>query len=151
LVSINSTSYKRSDHKNIDRIYIDSKSVSINSTSYKRSDGKDKNKAFSRNAFPLIPLPIKEAIALISKYVQEMKTFPLIPLPIKEAILMPDVDLSNASSAVSINSTSYKRSDESSDQPLSNLRFHLVSINSTSYKRSDMKKQPKKLALNGFH
>ncbi len=63
--------------------------VSINSTSYKRSDSIDLanfEKPYAAK-FPLIPLPIKEAIK--SYYVHKLRhsgLFPLIPLPIKEAI-----------------------------------------------------------------
>ena len=36
--------------------------------------------------FPLIPLPIKEAIFLFISYDYKSVSFPLIPLPIKEAM-----------------------------------------------------------------
>ena len=64
-VSINSTSYKRSDALHIEIEGRKFSDVSINSTSYKRSDVPvvDIGKATVREAlFPLIPLPIKEAI-----------------------------------------------------------------------------------------
>ena len=66
--------------------------------------------------FPLIPLPIKEAIQGClggCDSISEPIKFPLIPLPIKEAIFW----LSNENLhpflilKVSINSTSYKGSD----------------------------------------
>jgi hypothetical protein len=63
--------------------------------------------------------------------------FPLIPLPIKEAITH-HTSLLKAyvrGSPVSINSTSYKRSDKLKLSPM--FMVYLVSINSTSYKRSD--------------
>ena len=42
---------------------------------------------FTHDAFPLIPLPIKEAIAIAKAIaVLPIAGFPLIPLPIKEAI-----------------------------------------------------------------
>ncbi len=67
-VSINSTSYKRSDGA-ISFLNVQpteatpSSRVSINSTSYKRSDQHDPH-SYNRIivTFPLIPLPIKEAI-----------------------------------------------------------------------------------------
>ena len=66
--------------------------VSINSTSYKRSDTRlDLGYDFGTVGgpeFPLIPLPIKEAIYSIGYYDKDgYNSFPLIPLPIKEAIL----------------------------------------------------------------
>ena len=36
--------------------------------------------------FPLIPLPIKEAIPVLTLFIDYTMRFPLIPLPIKEAI-----------------------------------------------------------------
>ena len=116
-VSINSTSYKRSDlptylvrlNGELERVR-----VSINSTSYKRSDFA----VFQAQQ----PAPIP---------------FPLIPLPIKEAIQYnPRFPFKNPTpSKVSINSTSYKRSDNFLGEAKKLLI--LVSINSTSYKRSD--------------
>ena len=59
--------------------------------------------------FPLIPLPIKEANLLDFDNSSTIKMFPLIPLPIKEAIFPTFSDVWGHQ--VSINSTSYKRSD----------------------------------------
>ena len=68
--------------------------VSINSTSYKGSDMSSlysqRQKSFSM--FPLIPLPIKEAIFILQRRCYQLerirREFPLIPLPIKEAICL---------------------------------------------------------------
>ena len=62
-VSINSTSYKRSDNLLAKGDLFAHEIVSINSTSYKRSDPhlqhlQSQNQKYQ---FPLIPLPIKEA------------------------------------------------------------------------------------------
>ena len=63
-------------------------SVSINSTSYKRSDAVVVVKMVSHRAFPLIPLLIKEAIlAEDAGLPQLFVEFPLIPLLIKEAMV----------------------------------------------------------------
>ena len=63
------------------------KVVSINSTSYKRSDFRPTRLWACNDWFPLIPLPIKEAIvALFLVPYMDVKLFPLIPLPIKEAM-----------------------------------------------------------------
>ncbi len=65
--------------------------VSINSTSYKRSDTLSDPANIAKLKFPLIPLPIKEAICYItSDFLVNPPPlrFPLIPLPIKEAITM---------------------------------------------------------------
>jgi hypothetical protein len=58
--------------------------VSINSTSYK-GGGLNNSSLSEGSKFPLIPLPIKEAVfePKDSLVIQ----FPLIPLPIKEAVL----------------------------------------------------------------
>ena len=42
--------------------------------------------SIEENEFPLIPLPIKEAIKVEKKEERKVQEFPLIPLPIKEAI-----------------------------------------------------------------
>ena len=63
--------------------------VSINSTSYKRSDRSDcTNLGIFKlpDKFPLIPLLIKEAIDDIKLWIDREMGFPLIPLLIKEAI-----------------------------------------------------------------
>ena len=64
-VSINSTSYKRSDFPYHNQIKIRKyKFVSINSTSYKRSDAAAASVVAADKVveFPLIPLLIKEAM-----------------------------------------------------------------------------------------
>ena len=86
--------------------------------------------------FPLIPLPIKEATVEVQDYHIEYR-FPLIPLPIKEATYSLSL-LIAAASWVSINSTSYKRSDYVAILVKFTMEESKVSINSTSYKRSDM-------------
>ena len=112
-VSINSTSYKRSDYRSIpnDSRFKNIPEVSINSTSYKRSDLIIVFIAIALGLilFPLIPLLIKEAISLGGDTKTSPKAFPLIPLLIKEAIAVKA--LLSLSNRVSINSTSYKRSD----------------------------------------
>ena len=61
--------------------------------------------------FPLIPLPIKEAIRECEQAsLGRLIRFPLIPLPIKEAIVTR-MKSSTVQPSVSINSTSDKRSD----------------------------------------
>ena len=85
--------------------------VSINSTSYKRSD-------------------ISTSLLLGT----EASMFPLIPLPIKEAMVYCGRE--EMEEEVSINSTSYKRSDLKVMQ-IAVCSSYPVSINSTSYKRSD--------------
>ena len=62
--------------------------VSINSTSDKRSDDEldQETQENLASLFPLIPLPIKEAIPQVLLEAQKLRGFPLIPLPIKEAI-----------------------------------------------------------------
>ena len=65
--------------------------------------------------------------------VVEYNQFPLIPLLIKEAI-MPYWNIHCQIILVSINSTSYKRSDS---EDIQTEKAGEVSINSTSYKRSD--------------
>ena len=63
-VSINSTSYKGSDPLIIlQRSSFMNKKVSINSTSYKGSDQDWLGITPKKMMFPLIPLPIKEAIS----------------------------------------------------------------------------------------
>ncbi len=60
--------------------------------------------------FPLIPLPIKEAVLTAKAFAKiEDKAFPLIPLPIKEAVKMSQAE-DMLQRLVSINSTSYKGS-----------------------------------------
>ena len=69
----------------------------------------------SIGVFPLIPLPIKEAIYIgkCRKFaILKEIAFPLIPLPIKEAIYPECIGRINQIHEVSINSTSYKRSDQ---------------------------------------
>ena len=63
-VSINSTSYKRSDQNLVNELLAGGMyCVSINSTSYKRSDLQyAPRKVLELLKFPLIPLLIKEAI-----------------------------------------------------------------------------------------
>ncbi len=39
-------------------------------------------------AFPLIPLPVKEATDLLGSRLVYEKLFPLIPLPVKEATIL---------------------------------------------------------------
>ena len=64
-----------------------------------------------KHAFPLIPLPIKEAILLMKQEsLTSLRKFPLIPLPIKEAMFITSARRT-INTDVSINSTSYKRSD----------------------------------------
>jgi len=62
--------------------------VSINSTSNNRSDyfGQLRNQRGVFKKFPLIPLPIIEAIWLVQILGEFGGKFPLIPLPIIEAI-----------------------------------------------------------------
>ncbi len=44
--------------------------------------------SFASAEFPLIPLPIKEAVLKEGETLQDVKAeFPLIPLPIKEAVI----------------------------------------------------------------
>ena len=93
------------------------RAVSINSTSYKGSDTNFLTYEMAywlNDEFPLIPLPIKEAMR--QKYTRRVKDtkrtrFPLIPLPIKEAIYEYNVAAHFQTWDVSINSTSYKGSD----------------------------------------
>ena len=119
--------------------------VSINSTSYKRSDCQFKlirNTWRCCEKFPLIPLLIKEAmigqatnlvlsddskVSINSTSYKRsddpsnftgnfLMSFPLIPLLIKEAIIKTDCS-KFPSESVSINSTSYKRSDSNNSFP----------------------------------
>ncbi len=62
--------------------------------------------------------------------------FPLIPLPIKEAVLTGSQ--SKTGMGVSINSTSYKGSGDNDPFAVDGMNF-TVSINSTSYKGSGNK------------
>ena len=88
--------------------------VSINSTSYKGSDLSNNEELLGNDGekFPLIPLPIKEAISPddVCQVSNSLPPFPLIPLPIKEAIKSL-LYQAYCSRDVSINSTSYKGSD----------------------------------------
>ncbi len=61
-VSINSTSYKRSENRDEGLLPTTGQAVSINSTSYKRSVTQDQFRGNIGKLFPLIPLSIKEAI-----------------------------------------------------------------------------------------
>ena len=77
--------------------------------------------------FPLIPLLIKEAICGVVIKVRKMsKPFPLIPLLIKEAIAQVQGQKQQLPTKVSINSTSYKRSDPliKTSHKLSGRGFH---------------------------
>ncbi len=85
-------------------------------------------------AFPLIPLPIKEAVILMELVLSLMGKFPLIPLPIKEAVRLK-LMIPDAKGVVSINSTSYKGSGIHLSIVCDCARVR-VSINSTSYKGS---------------
>ncbi len=111
-VSINSTSYKGSDQLPTpdSRLPSTALAVSINSTSYKGSGSLVSIKHLSCIQFPLIPLPIKEAVVKLSEKATLIK------------------------SRVSINSTSYKGSGNRLFG--CHLPFKFVSINSTSYKGS---------------
>ena len=121
---------------------LETRKVSINSTSYKRSDRLRYyyKRLICLESFPLIPLLIKEAILRwLQPRQRTRRPFPLIPLLIKEAIKEHKKAVLSHH-RVSINSTSYKRSDHL-DWWLP-IPYHCwysrnVSINSTSYKRSD--------------
>jgi len=89
-VSINSTSNNRSDLILLFSLFLPTTvQVSINSTSNNRSDPHPED--FYRKGaeeFPLIPLPIIEAIIDIAKgAIRYGAKFPLIPLPIIEAMI----------------------------------------------------------------
>jgi hypothetical protein len=114
--------------------------VSINSTSYK-GGGLNNSSLSEGSKFPLIPLPIKEAVPnylgdKLCAYLQHQ--FPLIPLPIKEAVWNDEDGVEYPlSSVVSINSTSYKGSGYYNRTFLEGeFQGYDVSINSTSYKGS---------------
>ncbi len=78
--------------------------------------------------FPLIPLPIKEAVSLgVNLGVSSGLPFPLIPLPIKEAVFnFRRQEAEQNYGYVSINSTSYKGSGGGKilNQKRALARFH---------------------------
>ncbi len=90
-VSINSTSGEGSGligdsspkHWNPDL----SDEVSINSTSGEGSGASEELAQQAQVEFPLIPLPVKEAVLHSNGWAHgDIKRFPLIPLPVKEAV-----------------------------------------------------------------
>ncbi len=73
-------------HEEVEEVVSACERVSINSTSYKGSGLIPHVWVKKRGLFPLIPLPIKEAVYIHFTEESVIKLFPLIPLPIKEAV-----------------------------------------------------------------